>query len=234
MRPACVRLVLLLAPLACSRSGPVAETVKRPPCLDQNRSLIPAENTLQGDAAWTTGKEITAHELEGFAGSTTASAGDSVPVYVSTDSPHTVSWVVYRLGWYAGLGARRMESGGPLSIASQPACPMDPNTGLIKCDWSVAFTLDVSAHWLSGLYAIKLTRDDGYVRYIPLVVADTRCADIVLQSSIATSQAYNDWGGSSLYHDFSGTLRNGKAAIVGFDRPYLLRRGLAQELDDEV
>ena len=35
----------------------------------------------------------------------------------------------------------------------------------------------------------------------PLVVRDDRPADLYFQSSVATFQAYNEWGGESLYAD---------------------------------
>ena len=65
-------------------------------------------------------------------------------------------------------------------------------------------------------------------------VGDSRQADLLLQASVQTYQAYNFWGGESLYRDASGTLPHGYASKVSFDRPFDDDRGLGQMLKWEV
>src|SRR5262249_47958075 len=66
------------------------------------------------------------------------------------------------------------------------------------------------------------------------VVHDGRKADIVLDVNVTTWQAYNDYGGESLYADASGTMPHGKAWEVSFDRPFRNDWGAGRYLDWEV
>jgi len=65
---------------------------------------------------------------------------------------------------------------------------------------------------------IKLTGSNGKQGYIPFVVRSTRKAALLFVLSDNTAQAYNDWGGKSVYaYNSSGQ----KAAYkVSFNRPY--------------
>jgi DNA-binding beta-propeller fold protein YncE len=111
---------------------------------------------------------------------------------------------------------------------------MQAGTGLVRCGWAPSFTLTVRAGSLSGLYALKLVRADGFTRFVPLIVTDDRRADLLVQASVQTYQAYNAWGGESLYRDASGLLPHGYASKVSFDRPFDDDRGLGQMLKWEV
>ena len=78
---------------------------------------------------------------------------------------------------------------------------MDSTTGLVDCgNW------ELSASWstagaVSGIYVAKLNRlDTGGSSHIVFVVRDdARQADVVVQTSDTTWQAYNRYGGGSLY-----------------------------------
>src|SRR5947209_572691 len=96
-----------------------------PPAREGYVNPIPAENALPGDAHWADGPDSTAHEIEGYADRISARAGDSIPVRVSSSTSTTASWSLYRLGWYGGAGARLVGSGGPVSVDTQPACPVE-------------------------------------------------------------------------------------------------------------
>src|SRR5439155_18298766 len=54
---------------------------------------------------------------------------------------------------------------------------------------------------------------------ISAVRDDQRGADLLAQMSFSTYQAYNSWGGKSLYPSLS--ISNKSAAKVSFNRPYL-------------
>ena len=75
--------------------------------------------------------------------------------------------------------------------------------------------------WVSGMYLAKLTAGtSGAQAYIMFVVRDdTGPSDFLFQSSVTTYQAYNNWGGKSLY-DFNS--RGGRAFKVSFNRPYAI------------
>jgi len=66
-----------------------------------------------------------------------------------------------------------------------------------------------------------------------LAGADTDCAsqaDLYFQASVTTWQAYNAWGGESLYADADDDIPGGFAVQVTFDRPYLAWNGTGQML----
>ena len=93
---------------------------------------------------------------------------------------------------------------GVLSGKRQP----DPETGpkrLRECQWEPSASLKIPADWPSGVYLGRLTTipeaaDKAYWQnYVVFIVRDTRKADILFQCSDNTWQAYNKWGGYSLY-----------------------------------
>ena len=127
---------------------------------------------------------------------------------------------VYRMGWYQGLGGRLLQHIGPLPGVLQPTCPVDAATGLIECVWTPSYTLTVPATWTSGVYAVQLTNALGYQNYIVFVVRDdARKADVIVQTSDPTWQAYNQYGGNSLYVGAPA----GRAYKVSYNRPFTTR-----------
>ncbi len=238
-----VALLFLLAGAACGRSSGGGQACsdcsqqggKRwPPNRPGYQSPIAAENALQGEADWGAGREADARQVELYLDRVSVRAGTAVQLMASSDSPHMAFWALYRFGWYGGAGARRIAGDGPVPVAPQPSCPMAPATGLVRCSWSSTATVPVPLDAVSGLYAVKITRDDGFMRFAPLVVVDDRPSDLLLQASVDTYQAYNSWGGESLYTDASGKMPGGKAVQVSFDRPYAANGGFSDMARNEV
>ncbi|MHB1846428.1 MAG: N,N-dimethylformamidase beta subunit family domain-containing protein [Deltaproteobacteria bacterium] len=186
----------------------------------QGPNPIPTENALPGAPDWTLGAVAGPGQLEGYAGEVSVEHGQPVDVHLRTDGNHTVGWELYRMGYYGGQGARSVASGGPVSVGRQPTPAADPVTGLVECAWPTSFTIPTDRSWVSGVYLVRLTRDDGLGSYVVFVVRDDeRQGAAVFQSSVTTFQAYNDWGGENLYADSLG-LPGGHAVKVSFDRPY--------------
>lgn len=183
---------------------------------------IALENAEPGTAAWALVQPATNHEVEGYASVTSAAAGDSVDIAVNVPDAHAVSWELYRLGYYGGDGGRLIDAGDPVSVEPQPSCPANVQTGLIECHWATAFSLLIDPAWVTGQYLIKLVRDDGFDSYVPLVVRESgRRAPLLVQSSVATWQAYNPWGGADLYMNTLTGFSGPRAHRVSFDRPYV-------------
>ena len=84
--------------------------------------------------------------------------------------------------------------------------------------------MKVDDSWPPGDYLLKLVGDGGQQQYVPLTVRDDHStAAFVLQNSVTTWQAYNLWGGYSLYYGLDGAGGQGfanRARAVSFDRPY--------------
>ncbi|HEX5745620.1 MAG TPA: N,N-dimethylformamidase beta subunit family domain-containing protein [Archangium sp.] len=181
---------------------------------------ILAENQLPGDPQWQSGFAADEGELEFYTSTESVEAGESLGVKVSTPTERTLTATLYRMGYYGGAKARKVWSGGPWRTGAQAACPRDVASGRIECDWKDTFSIPIDSSWVSGLYVLKLTREDGGMRYTPFVIRDKRAAELLYTPNFTTYQAYNTWGGTSLYYDASGTTPFGRAREVSFNRPY--------------
>ncbi|MEO6598589.1 MAG: N,N-dimethylformamidase beta subunit family domain-containing protein, partial [Polyangiaceae bacterium] len=188
-----------------------------------DESPIRIENRLPGSGAFALQNPTLDREVEGYASAVSAVAGDLVDICVSVDREQGVRWDLYRIGYYQGLGARLVTSGELKSVTSQAIPSANAANGLIECDWPVTFSVAVDANWLTGYYLFKLTNDDGFESYVPLIVCEAEArAPLLVQASVTTWQAYNRWGKISLYvnqtdpQSFSGA----RGYMVSFDRPY--------------
>jgi hypothetical protein len=196
----------------------------RLPNSNQQNSFITAENLKPGSEDWELTKPAINHEIEGYASLTSVNRGAEIKLFVNTRDP-SYSIEIYRMGWYEGKGARQVMPAILLPGIVQPPPIIDQATGLIECDWGDPYTLKIPANpndptsWMSGFYLAKLTgQRSGKQSYILFVVRDdSRPSDILFQSSVTTYQAYNNWGGMSLYRWNS---RGKQAAKVSFNRPY--------------
>lgn len=188
-----------------------------------NENPIPAENQNPGNPEWSDGWRADNRELEVYLSRDSSQAGDYVSVKVSSDRDSSVTAEVYRLGYYGGAGARRLWSGGPYSVSRQQTCPLLPTTGRIECAWSETFFFQIGADWVSGVYLVKVKRPDfePFKRYATFVVRDGRAAEVLLKPAFTTYQAYNNYGGESLYQDDSGLVARRAANEVSFDRPFV-------------
>jgi len=194
---------------------------------DSDQQLTPQANLMNaisqsGNNVKKTANTTLANDWEdtsisGYAGQTSINRGDSIELYVST-SQRSYNMEVYRMGWYHGTGARLLLTVSNLSGQNQPVPTPQEGTGLIECNWQVSYTLQTLNSWVSGVYLVKLIANNGSVSYIIFVLRDdAAAADILYQVPVATYQAYNNWGGKSLY-DYNST--GGRAYKVSFDRPY--------------
>jgi hypothetical protein len=107
---------------------------------------------------------------------------------------------------------------------NQPNCLTQPTTGLIDCgNWAESASWDVPATVTSGIYFAKVIRQDtGGASHIFFVVRDDASTSAILfQTSDTTWQAYNEYGGNSLY---TGSPA-GRAYKVSYNRPFITRDG---------
>ena len=131
-----------------------------------------------------------------------------------------------RLGYYAGRGARLVATVQP-SVAlpqTQPNPISDAATGLIDCgNWAESASWSIPPDATSGLYIAKLVRTNtGGASHIPFVVRDdSSTSDLMFQTADTTWQAYNSYGGNSLYVGSPA----GRAYKVSYNRPFNTRSG---------
>jgi hypothetical protein len=170
-------------------------------------------------------------ELQGYATSMSVNVGQTVGFKIkSTTNAYHID--IYRLGYYNGDGARLVQGGlaPTASSTSQPVCPVTQSTGLVDCgNWSVSRSWTVPSTAVSGVYIAHLATDNGsFKSQIVFVVRDDSShSDVVLQTSDATWQAYNTYGGNSLYDCIpaqcppTGNPKAYKAAYkVSYNRPF--------------
>jgi hypothetical protein len=192
---------------------------------------VQLENAKPG-SAWDLQEDANG-EIEGYASATSINRGESISIYVRTTQP-TYSVSVFRMGWYGGMGARKML--GPIvrTAVSQPMPTPNATTGMVECNWSDPYVLTVPASsdptdWMSGVYLARLTAGNTTKeKYVMFVVRDdARVSTHYFQSAVNTNQAYNNWGGKSLY-GFNST--GPQAVKVSFNRPYNTGAGTGQFL----
>lgn len=194
---------------------------------------VVAENTCPGTNSWRpdhpAGPE---NAIEAFTTPASVNVGGTVKMYVSTTAA-SYTFQVYRMGWYQGLGGHLLYSSLPLRGINQPAPTIDPATRMVSCsNWHNPVVLAIPTTWVSGVYIVKLLSSKGYIRYTSFVVRnDANHAQILFQSSILTYQAYNNWGGYSLYIGRDSATGEDvsvdRAYVVSFDRPYNKNEGLS-------
>lgn len=185
-------------------------------------SPVASENARQGSKDWELSKPATNREIEGYASNVSVRPKESVELHVSTASK-TFDITIYRLGWYGGMGGRLVFRATSVPGGLRPTPEPRKGDGLVECHWPVSYTVPIGADWVSGVYLAQLTASgSGRQSYAPFVVLEKRGlahpAPYLFQCSVTTWQAYNAWGGKSLY-DFNskGEVR---ARRVTFNRPY--------------
>jgi len=201
------------------------------PCDAPVQSVIECENSKPGSPAsvWDVAG-AGSPALQGFATDISFAPGETVRFKIKTTAS-AYHADIYRMGYYAGNGARKVATVTPSASLpqSQPACLNDTTTGLVDCgNWAVSATWSVPADAVSGIYFAKLIRDDGTAgsSHVVFVVRDdVRNTDLLFQTSDTTWQAYNDYGGNSLYKGSPA----GRAYKVSYNRPFNNRTNLPDE-----
>lgn len=211
-------MLVLLVFAAAASAKPVPNTGPNP---------IQLENSLPGTPGWqippTAGTLIT-----GYASETSVVPGQTFHLHVAAPLGSRYRVLVYRLGWYHGVGGRLIacipgcRSSKP-AVSQPPPTTPDPLSGLFYAPWSVTDRVVIPAGAVSGYYEAKLVvvsgADAGADGGIPLIVREApkaRPSAVLIQVPVNTWEAYNPWGGKSLYeYDTPG-----HAEAVSFDRPY--------------
>lgn len=188
-------------------------------------NIITAENAKPGTDDWHLDRvDEDTSAIEGYASRQSVSAGETVELKVSTKPASEFLVEIFRTGYYGGLGARKVHEAGPLKGSPQPIPePAQGTKRLVECQWDTSLELTIPEDWVSGVYLARLTAlspspEKGKQNYIVFIVRDDRPSDLLFQCSDNTWQAYNAWGGASLYKHPEGNQRT--FAHVSFDRPY--------------
>lgn len=190
-----------------------------------------AENTLPG-ARWALTKPAAPGELEGWLDRVSIAPGDPLHLYVNSTDP---SWTVtaFRIGWYGGLDGRKLWTSAPQHGVRQPP-PRVSGPGTVSAlGWRRSLTITTQG-WPAGDYLLRLDgAPDGRSSYVPVTLRGPSAAGrLVVVNAVTTWQAYNHWGGYSLYAGPDGA-RADRARVVSFDRPYDYGNGAADFTGNE-
>ena len=206
----------------------VQATPRARSCSNGNPTVL--ENCYPGTSPWDVRNTaaIGSGGIEGYATATSVNKGGSLDLKVNSDDNTLFNIEVYRTGYYGGAGARLFSVIHNVPGTRQPACVSSASTtGLLDCsNWTSSATLTTSSSWPSGAYVVRLVRlDTGADNQVLLVVRDdARSSDVLYGVGFATYQAYNNYGGKSLY-DFNSSgnttvAGTPRAVKVSYDRPF--------------
>lgn len=182
------------------------------------RTWVAEENSRPGDREWHLSPRVIAPTgmLSAYASHASARAGDAVAVYVDSRLGDVVV-KAHRLGHYGGQGGRTVWRSGSLPGRPQRPPVVDADHRA-RYTWEPTTVLDTTG-WPAGTYLLTVT-SGGQSHYVPLTI---RSADVtgrlVVVNATATYQAYNTFGGYSLYFDGATRHFENRARKVSFDRP---------------
>jgi hypothetical protein len=200
-----------------------------PPWAPTATNPVQAENARPATAGWSSVAETTS--IEGYADQTSVAPGETVGFHIaSNDAGARYRLAIFRLGWYGGEGARLVtclpSCDGDKDALHPPPPRIEPGNGEVQAGWPPTDLLNVGADWVSGYHEARVVLtagpNSGRSHRIWFVVREGPLdqSAVLVQVPVNTWQAYNAWGGYSLY-DFNS--RDGRRATrVSFDRPYAI------------
>ncbi len=147
-------------------------------------------------------------EIECYPGQLSYQPGETVQLHVSTNAS-SFGTTVDR--WGAGRETVWQADDSPGQFTPAP-----PDADANGCAWPVSLEFEIPDHWVSGFYLVTLTadraeagRDVAHAGFVVRAAEPTSSTLMVLATN--TWNAYNNWGGKSLYT--GGTQ-------VSFQRPF--------------
>jgi hypothetical protein len=161
--------------------------------------------------------------VEGYAGRISYAPGEDLTLHVST-SAATFEVEIAR------VGAKREVVWTGKSVAGREH-PVPENASSHGCNWPAALTTKIPAQWRTGYYQVTLRAADrggkftqrnrrtaeGSCYFVVRPAQPGKDAKVLLQLSTNTYNAYNNWGGFSLYA-YHGQGGN-QGHRVSFQRP---------------
>ena len=265
-RAPAVFLIAVASGSACSLQVSVGD-----PCAAPVNEIV-AENCLEGHPP--TEWDINSYgdpSIQGFGTDIAIAQGETIEFKIDTDSDdYRID--IYRMGYYSGMGARRVGSfepsvtlpqiqpeclRGPIPVLAEGGGMEDWPAPLVDCgNWAVSASWRAPEDATSGIYFARLVREDpleGWVKndqfgatplpptgedslweapgfkavmrnglreprasHVYFVVRDDDGeSDMLFQTSDLTWQAYNRYGGHSVY----GATESGASAGSTEDEP---------------
>ena len=148
----------------------------------------------------------------GYTNSTSITKGETLKFYISTLKPF-FDLDVYKLG---------INKTKVLTLHSLPGGlqPVPYQAYAVGCGWNSRAEIPISDDWKSGVYEADYPVGSGIEKLIFIVKEKIlgSYSNTVVCLTENTWQAYNNWGGKSLYeYNSTDTIRS---RSISFDRPY--------------
>jgi hypothetical protein len=168
------------------------------------------------------------HTIDGYVDNVSVAQGDSIGLHIGTKDASFGGVIdtikIYRYG-VNGWDLKSVEGTHSLmnySFSYVNGQPVDYKSG---ARWATSKRIFVNPNWASGFYAVRMTarkNDTLFYGAIPFVVKENNpgtTSKVLWVVPTNTYQAYNAWGGSSLYWV---SLPNSiyRTDTVSFDRPF--------------
>ena len=145
----------------------------------------------------------------GYPSKVSVAPGESLNFHISNRRNTPYELTIYREG-----ATRQLMATIPNVQTEKYGCG---GKATIGCGWPVAATFTVPVTWPSGVYTVDIPRVNGNTYRLLFFVRERNpgTARILFLTSVNTYQAYNAYGGGSLYDTDVPKLHQ-----VSFDRPY--------------
>jgi N,N-dimethylformamidase beta subunit-like, C-terminal len=219
--------IVALVLSACGGSSRSSTSSTEPAISATVANPVQRENSRPGTPGWEIPTDAGA-VITGYASETSVAPGQSFHLHVAAPPGSRYRVLVYRLGWYRGVGGRLILCvagcrSSHAAIAQAPPTTPGSVTGLFRAPWRVTDRVEIPPDAVSGYYEAKLEivggAYAGAVGSVPLIVRQSPAAPasaVLVQVPVNTWEAYNRWGGKSLY-----LFRTSMHAFeVSFDRPF--------------
>ncbi|MEI6648388.1 MAG: N,N-dimethylformamidase beta subunit family domain-containing protein [Actinomycetes bacterium] len=162
---------------------------------------------------------------------TSVSCGETVKIHASLYEARNYNFdkgprqiLALRIGWYGGTGARSVWNSGPVKLKSQRIPFATTAVRMIETKWPVTKEFTVGPDWTPGFYLLTTISPHGKIEGIaPLIVrAPLGSSKLLLVHSTLTWNAYNFFGGRSMYFGAGSTPKKAMAErsrVASLDRP---------------
>ncbi|RXY98837.1 N,N-dimethylformamidase beta subunit family domain-containing protein [Fictibacillus sp. S7] len=178
-----------------------------------NSQSAGASSVKPADYQWKI-KKPAGKALQGYTLKPSVEAGKIITFYIHNEKPFFIEF--YRMGYNAGVGSVYMTK-----TKTFPGKPQNkqPLSEAVQANWIPSVTFTVPPSWRSGVYVAKIVDTSKRESYIPFVIKQsTPKAQLGILISTNTYQAYNNWGGKSVYGYNSTNKMAGYH--LSYSRPY--------------
>lgn len=151
--------------------------------------------------------------FEGYPSATSVAAGERIDFHLNNDAAADFTVAISRLS----------ESNPPVLTGSGHVEPQTTRDRPWEngAGWGVAFTAQTAADWQSSIYVATFRIGDTalVVRFVVRPRDPGSTSSVLLETCVTTEEAYNSWGGHSLYPSPGSVGAADRGRKVSFERP---------------